>query len=124
MCLHFVSTPLQVTGDKLLLIILLRNLINNALQHTPSGSVTVAAQADGEMVDITVADTGSGMTAEQVEALFRADRTLPAGSEHGFGLILCRYIIKKHDDLTRRGCRIWAESEVGRGTTMHMRLSS
>ncbi|MBR4505214.1 MAG: DUF5112 domain-containing protein [Bacteroidales bacterium] len=123
-CLHFVSTPLQVTGDKLLLIILLRNLINNALQHTPSGSVTVAAQADGEMVDITVADTGSGMTAEQVEALFRADRTLPAGSEHGFGLILCRYIIKKHDDLTRRGCRIWAESEVGRGTTMHMRLSS
>ncbi len=122
--LHFVSTPLHVTGDRLLLTILLRNLINNALQHTAAGGVTVAAQADGEMVDITVSDTGSGMSAEQVEALFRADRTLPAGSEHGFGLILCRYIIKKHDDLTRRGCRIWAESEEGRGTTMHVRLSS
>ena len=122
--LYFVSTPLHVTGDRLLLTILLRNLINNALQHTAAGGVTVAAQADGEMVDITVSDTGSGMSAEQVEALFRADRTLPAGSEHGFGLILCRYIIKKHDDLTRRGCRIWAESEEGRGTTMHVRLSS
>lgn len=122
--LHFVSTPLHVTGDRLLVIILLRNLINNALQHTAAGSVTVSAQADGEMVDIMVSDTGSGMNAEQVEALFRADRTLPAGSEHGFGLILCRYIIKKHDDLTRRGCRIWAESEEGRGTTMHVRLSS
>ncbi len=122
--LHFVPTPLHVTGDRLLVIILLRNLINNALQHTAAGSVTVSAQADGEMVDIMVSDTGSGMNAEQVEALFRADRTLPAGSEHGFGLILCRYIIKKHDDLTRRGCRIWAESEEGRGTTMHVRLSS
>ena len=122
--LAFAPTHLHVTGDRLLLIILLRNLVNNALQHTPSGCVTVAAQADGVMVDITVADTGSGMDSAQVDALFRADRTLPAGSEHGFGLILCRYIIKKHDDLTRRGCRIWAESEVGKGTTMHVRLSS
>lgn len=122
--LHFVPTTLHVTGDRLLVTILLRNLINNALQHTEKGSVTVSAKADGEMVDIMVSDTGSGMNAEQVEALFRADRTLPEGSEHGFGLILCRYIIKKHDDLTRRGCRIWAESEVGRGTTMHVKLSS
>lgn len=122
--LHFVPTMLHVTGDKLLVIILLRNLINNALQHTSAGSVTVSARSDGEMVDIMVSDTGSGMNAEQVEALFRADRTLPEGSEHGFGLILCRYIIKKHDDMTRRGCRIWAESAVGRGTTMHVRLSS
>jgi len=122
--LHFVPTPLHLSGDRLLVTILLRNLINNALQHTAAGSVTVSAQADGDMVDIMVADTGSGMNAEQVEALFRADRTLPAGSEHGFGLILCRYIIKKHDDLTRRGCRIWAESTPGEGTTMHVHLSS
>ena len=122
--LRFEPTTLRLHGDRLLVIILLRNLINNALQHTKSGNVTVSAQADGEMVDIMVSDTGSGMTAEQVDTLFRADRTLPDGSEHGFGLILCRYIIKKHDDLTRRGCRIWAESEEGRGTVMHVRLSS
>ena len=43
--------------------------------------------------------------------------------DHGFGLILCRYIVKKHDDNTRRGCRIWVESEEGKGTTMHVRLA-
>jgi signal transduction histidine kinase len=79
--------------------------------------------ADG-MADICVRDTGSGMDAAQVESLFRADRTLPQGSEHGFGLILCRYIIKKHDDLTRRGCRIWAESTLGQGTAMHVMLAT
>ena len=122
--LQFIPTESHVSGDRLLVVILLRNLVNNALQHTEKGSVTVSAKADGDMVDIMVSDTGSGMTAEQVEALFRADRTLPSGSEHGFGLILCRYIIKKHDDLTRRGCRIWAESEPGHGTTMYVKLSS
>ncbi len=122
--LAFEPTTLHLRGDKLLVTILLRNLVNNALQHTERGSVTVAAEADGDMVDITVTDTGRGMSAEQVDELFRADRTLAAGSEHGFGLILCRYIIKKHDDLTRRGCRIWAESQEGCGTTMHVRLSS
>lgn len=121
--LRFEHTDLKITGDRLLVVIMLRNLVGNALKHTVQGSIEVSAKADGGMVDICVRDTGSGMSAEQVESLFRADRTLPAGSEHGFGLILCRYIIKKHDDLTRRGCRIWAESTPGVGTTMHVMLA-
>ena len=125
--LHFEPTDLYVSGDPLLVVILLRNLVNNALQHTAQGSVAVESavwksDSGAAYVDITVRDTGEGMSADQVEALFRADRTMPAGSEHGFGLILCRYIIKKHDDMTRRGCRIWAESTPGRGTAMHVRL--
>ena len=62
------------------------------------------------------------MSAEQRESLFRADREVQG--EHGFGLILCRYIIKKHDDLTRRGCKLWVESEPGKGTTMHVLLAA
>ena len=73
------------------------------------------------MVCLTVADTGSGMSQEQLDSLFRADR--PDG-DHGFGLILCRYIVKKHDDHTRRGCKIWAESTAGEGTRMHVLLAS
>ncbi len=123
--LTFAPTSLQLWGDPLLVVILLRNLVNNAVQHTAAGSVTVsAAEADDGMVDLCVADTGSGMDAAQVENLFRADRPLPAGSEHGFGLILCRYIVKKHDDLTRRGCRIWADSIPAQGTAMHVLLSA
>ena len=123
--LQFEPTQLHVWGDRLLTTILLRNLVTNALQHTTEGSVVVGGQqsVDGgeRFVDITVCDTGSGMSAEQRESLFRADREVQG--EHGFGLILCRYIIKKHDDLTRRGCKLWVESEEGRGTTMHCRLA-
>lgn len=125
--LTFTPSPLTVWGDRLLLTILLRNLVTNALQHTVQGSVTVAGTSwqseNGEQyVDITVADTGSGMTAAQRDSLFKADREVQG--DHGFGLILCRYIIKKHDDLTRRGCKLWVESEPGAGTTMHVRVAA
>ena len=62
------------------------------------------------------------MTAAQCDSLFKADREVQG--DHGFGLILCRYIIKKHDDLTRRGCKLWVESEPGAGTTMHVRVAA
>lgn len=122
--LCFEPTDIQLHADRMLVVILLRNLVGNALKHTTTGSITVSAAVSDGMADICVRDTGSGMDAAQVESLFRADRTLPAGSEHGFGLILCRYIIKKHDDLTRRGCRIWAESVPGEGTAMHVMLAA
>ena len=119
--LRLEPTPLTVWGDRLLLVILLRNLVNNALQHTGQGSVTLSAAAADSMVDITVADTGEGMSAEQQETLFKADKEVQG--DHGFGLILCRYIIKKHDDLTRRGCKLWVDSTPGQGTTMHVLLA-
>ena len=122
--LRFEPTNIQLHADRMLVVILLRNLVGNALKHTAAGSITVGATMADGMADICVRDTGSGMDAAQVESLFRADRTLPEGSEHGFGLILCRYIIKKHDDLTRRGCRIWAESTPGKGTAMHVMLAT
>ena len=127
--LRFESSDLQLWADRLLVIILLRNLVNNALQHTGKGSVTVKSaewksESGERFVDITVADTGSGMTDEQCDSLFRADREVPEGGEHGFGLILCRYIVKRHDDNTRRGCKIWVESRQGEGTAMHVRLAA
>ena len=118
--LHFEPSEAMVWGDRLLVTIMLRNLVNNALQHTDSGNVLVGGQQDGDFVEIEVKDTGTGMTPEQQENLFSASK--PNG-DHGFGLILCRYIVKRHDDNTRRGCRIWAESEQGRGTTMHVLLA-
>ncbi len=123
--LIFYPTTLQVRGDRQLVEILLRNLVNNALQHTPEGKVTVYAELypdDNRFVHIEVDDTGTGMDADTLENLFRADKTINVG--HGFGLILCRYIIKIHDDNTLRGCRIWAESTPGQGSTFHCLLAS
>ena len=131
---HLSANPSGLTlwGDPLLVEILLRNLVSNALKHTDKGSVTIAAEPDSDtptLAHITVADTGSGMDADTLEGLFRADKPLPDGSSSGFGLILCRYIIKLHDDNTMRGCRIWAEScqqasdSSRHGTTMHLLLA-
>ena len=121
---------LKLHGDRLLLIIMLRNLLANALQHTSAGEVRMGAcisAEDRRFVELTVSDTGCGMTSEEVENLFRADKKPDQQAQHsGFGLILCRYIVKKHDDNTLRGCRIWAESvpapAEGHGTKIHICL--
>ena len=121
---------LKLHGDRLLLIIMLRNLVANALQHTSEGEIRLQSNLysdDSRFVELTVSDTGCGMTADEVENLFRTDKKLDQQAQHsGFGLILCRYIVKKHDDNTMRGCRIWAESipapTEGHGTKIHVCL--
>lgn len=128
----FYPTTLQILGDRQLTEILLRNLVNNALQHTQEGKVTIYAEVydkDKRFVHIEVADSGEGMDEETLEDLFRADKkvrtTADPDASHGtgFGLILCKYIIKRHDDNTLRGCRIWAESKPGVGSTFHCILA-
>lgn len=124
--LKFDPTTLRIWGDVQLTEILIRNLVNNALQHTQHGQVAITATIDEDnFAHIVVADTGSGMDEQTLEDLFRADKKIDpnAESHHGFGLILCKYIIKRHDDNTSRGCRIWAESQIGIGTSMHVRLA-
>jgi len=125
--LFFSPAPCCVCGDKILIEILLRNLINNALQHTTEGYVRVYAEKyenNEDFVKITVEDTGCGIPKEQLDELFRSDKFIESENSavtghHGFGLMLCAYIIKKHDDETKRGCKIWVESEVGKGTKIH-----
>ena len=123
--LLFADSPSTVWGDRLLLVILLRNLVTNALQHTEEGQVRVEVapfEDNGDFLHFTVSDTGSGMDAREVEELFRSDKR-PSLSGHGFGLILSRYIIKQHDDHTLQGCRIWAESRLGEGSVFHFLLA-
>ncbi|MCQ2298314.1 MAG: HAMP domain-containing histidine kinase [Bacteroidales bacterium] len=121
----FEPSALEVNADRLLLEIMLRNLVNNAVQHTESGLIHIKAVEENQFVHVSVSDTGKGMSADEVESLFRADKPLKIQGEHsGFGLILCRYIIKKHDDNTLRGCRIWAESQLGEGSTFHFLVAA
>ena len=130
--LIFHPTTLNIHGDRQLTEIMLRNLVNNALQHTNEGKVTISAEPypdDNRFIHIKVDDTGTGMDEETLENLFRADKpvqpiTDPTATHgSGFGLILCKYIIKRHDDNTIRGCRIWAESTPGKGSTFHCLLA-
>jgi two-component system phosphate regulon sensor histidine kinase PhoR len=105
-----------VRGDAVQLDEVLQNLIDNALQYTPSGGrIDVTAYSNGHEVIFTVADTGIGIPESDLERIFerfyRVDgaRSREAGGT-GLGLSIARHIVDAH------GGRIWVESAVGQGS--------
>ncbi|NLF03338.1 MAG: GAF domain-containing protein [Anaerolineales bacterium] len=100
----------------------LTNLVNNAYQYTNSGGVVlVTAEASGGMVRISVHDTGIGIPPELrskvFERFFRADHPLVQKTPGtGLGLAIVKSLVEMH------GGRIWADSEVGRGSTFTFTL--
>jgi signal transduction histidine kinase len=105
-----------VRGDAVQLDEVLQNLIDNALQYTPSGGrIDVTACSNGHEVIFTVADTGIGIPESDLERIFErfyrvdAARSREAGGT-GLGLSIARHIVDAH------GGRIWVESAVGQGS--------
>ena len=105
-----------VRGDAVQLDEVLQNLIDNALQYTPSGGrIDVTAYSNGHEVIFTVADTGIGIPESDLERIFErfyrvdAARSREAGGT-GLGLSIARHIVDAH------GGRIWVESAVGQGS--------
>jgi len=96
------SDVAQVYADSNMLVTILRNLISNAIKFTPgSGTVTVKAVEDSQHVEISVIDTGIGMSREIQGRLFNLRETITgAGTEGekgtGLGLLLCKEFIEKH----------------------------
>ncbi|MHB8585091.1 MAG: sensor histidine kinase [Thermoplasmatota archaeon] len=94
------------------------NLLSNALKFTSSpGQITVEASRVGDDVVVRVRDTGIGLSADQIDRLFRPfsqvhdTNALPRGGT-GLGLYICKGIIESH------GGRLWVESDgPGRGST-------
>jgi two-component system, OmpR family, phosphate regulon sensor histidine kinase PhoR len=102
----------------------LQNLLDNAIQYTPSGGqINVTATANGQGVTFTVADTGIGIPESELERIFErfyrvdAARSREAGGT-GLGLAIARHIVDAH------GGRIWVESAVGQGSRFHFRIAS
>jgi len=100
----------------------LRNLLDNAIQYTPSnGSVEVSAEHKGSSIIFTVADTGIGIPqAEQnriFERFYRVDaaRSREAGGT-GLGLAIAKRIVEAH------GGKIWVDSEIGSGSKFHFSI--
>ena len=91
----------------------LRNLIGNAVKFTPEGGrVRVTARPKGGGVEISVADTGPGIPTESLSTIFEKFRqTAPAAKGTGLGLAIVKQIITSH------GGQVWAESQVGKGST-------
>ncbi len=101
---------------------MLRNLLEYASKQSPPGGKIVirADQQDDEIV-ISVSDQGIGIPPESLPHIFeRSYRIDPLSSDPGFdagfGLYLCKETVVAH------GGRIWAESEVGKGTIIYVAL--
>lgn len=104
---------------------ILINLLDNGLKFTPeNGIITVRAQIydqDPNILCVSVADTGCGISAEDTERIFdrlyQKESTI-SGSRKGLGLGL--YICKEL--ASRHGGRIWVESQLGHGSTFFFTL--
>lgn len=111
-----------ISADKEKLIIVLNNLLSNALKFTPDGGAThLSVKEYKDHIEIKVKDTGIGIEKEQLEKLFdkfyqvdNPSRRKIGGS--GLGLSISSEIIKAH------GSKIHVESEPGQGSTFCFRL--
>ena len=114
--------PVIVYADAGRLRQVIDNLLGNALQHTPPRSpVTVAVTSTTAIGEITVADNGPGMTAEQAarvfERFYRTDdaRTRARGGV-GLGLSIAASLVAAHDG------EIIVDTQPGQGAAFHVRL--
>jgi len=105
-----------VRGDAALLRDVLQNLLDNAIQYTPSGGrIHMSAAAGEREAVLTVADTGIGIPLVDQERIFErfyrvdAARSREAGGT-GLGLSIAKHIVEVH------GGRLLVESEVGSGS--------
>jgi two-component system phosphate regulon sensor histidine kinase PhoR len=116
------ATPVTVSGSAKDLSLLLGNLLENAVRHTPrGGSVRVEVGTKERSAMVTVSDTGIGIPSRDLprvfERFYRVDRDRSrATGGTGLGLSIARHVAQQH------GGRIDAESELGRGSTFRVTL--
>ena len=111
----------QIDGDRAALLHCLRNLFSNAAKHGGGAPVRVTAKAEGDMVELVVADSGPGIAPEDLPHVFepfyrgnRAKEEQVQGS--GLGLSLVKKIVEAH------GGSIEVHSHLGDGATFRMLL--
>lgn len=100
----------------------LNNLLSNAIKFS-NRKTTVRVKLDYNLdeLSLSVADEGQGIAEDEIDGLFQpfkrtSTQTTEGESSTGLGLAICRKIVEGH------GGRIWAESQVGQGTTFFVAL--
>jgi two-component system sensor histidine kinase GlrK len=95
----------------------LRNLIGNAVKFTPKGGhVGISARFTNRQVEVSVSDTGPGITNENLNTIFeKFHQATFKNTDHikgtGLGLAIVKYVITAH------GGKVWAESDPGHGSS-------
>jgi len=123
-CVTIVSSPCQasINADRERMVQALVNLLGNAIKFSPRGGrIEFAAERTGGSVLFRVKDEGRGIPPEKLETIFERFVQVDASDARekggtGLGLAICRSIMEQH------GGRVWAESEMGRGSTFYVQL--
>ncbi len=114
--------PVTVLADSTRLRQVLLNLLSNAIKFTPEGKwVYMTCARNGETLELTVADTGIGMSAEEVarvmQPFHQVDNSYSRRYEGtGLGLSVTQSLVDLH------GAEMTIESEVGKGSDFSMKL--
>jgi two-component system, sensor histidine kinase and response regulator len=113
----------QIIGDAESLVRVLTNIIGNATKYTPEGGkITVTCQHDEYYINVSIADTGMGISPDKLslifEPFFRCGGKNEKHSGSGLGLTFCKKIMESH-----KGC-IAVSSKEGEGTTFVLTFPS
>jgi len=119
---NFVSEKQKIYADREMFGIILNNLISNAYKFTPSGGeIEIDSVSNKNYCLIKIKDTGVGIPSERLDGLFEiGNSNFSPGTNgepsSGFGLILCKELIKKN------GGDIHVKSKVGEGSVFSVTL--
>ncbi len=111
--------PLMVWGDRERLSQVLDNLLHNAVKFSPNGGrITVRVADHGDYVLVSVQDTGIGIPPDKLDRIFDRFYQVDGSTKRrfggmGLGLAIVKRIVEAH------GGRVWAESELGKGSTFY-----
>jgi len=114
--IYFSSKNIEAYVDRDKITQVFTNLLNNALKFTDTGTITIAVKNAGKEIECSVADTGKGISKEDVGKVFskfqQFGRSSGTGTDKGtgLGLAISRGIIELHHG------KIWIESTLGKGT--------
>ncbi len=121
-CVHEEEDLLLVRVDAKLIVQVMVNIIDNAVKYTPAGTeILISTEAQDDMVQICIADTGEGIPDEEKEKVFEkfycgANPVADGRRSLGLGLYLCKAIVEAH------GGSIWVEDNEPRGAVFEFTL--
>ena len=119
---HQIPDEFTAYADTHLLETILRNLFSNAIKFTPTGGfILVIASKKNSIIEISITDSGTGMTSEQIDTLFNLETTQPEYGTNGekgsgLGLVLCKEFVEKN------GGTLTIDSQTGKGSTFRFTL--
>jgi PAS domain S-box-containing protein len=118
-----IANSIVVLADKNMLSVILRNLVVNAIKFTSNGGhINIESTIKGDKLIVSVSDNGVGMEQSVIDSIFKLSKKITTSGTNnelgtGFGLKLCKEFVEKH------GGKIWAESEVGKGSVFNFLLT-